>query len=493
MEAPEVRYVARPDGVSIAYAVAGEGPVDLVYVPGFISHLDLAWADPHFAGFLKRISSFSRLVMFDKPGTGLSDPVPAVPTLEERARDIEIVMDAAGLDRAAVLGFSEGGLAALVLAASRPERVSALVLYGCIPKGRPSEEELISAGVSPALYRERAAAAVGLTESWGKGRSLELFAPSVAGDPALRRFWALYERAAASPAMARMLIDAVWEMDVTGVLPAISTPTLVLHHRDEFIPLANGRILADGIAGARLVELEGRDHVFWMSDMNPAMDEIERFLTGAIGTTEPERALATVLFCDVVGSTETAAARGDAGWRDELERHERTVDEAVTRFGGRLVKSMGDGHLAEFDGPARAVRCALWLRDHAALVLRTGIHTGECERMGDDLGGIAVHIGSRVSAMAGPGEVLVSGTVRDLVVGSRLEFGARGEHTLKGVPGRWRIYSAEPRDDPAVAPAQERELRAGDRIALRAVRHAPKLTRAAARLTQRRAARRSRD
>lgn len=493
MDTPDVRYVQRPDGVSIAYQVVGDGPVDVLYVPGFVSHLDLQWTDPGFSKFLRRMSSFCRLVLFDKAGTGLSDPVDRVPVLEDRLADMTAVMGAAAMRRPFLVGFSEGGPAAALFAATYPDRVRGLVLYGAICKGRPSAEELASIGVSRDAYEEKVRGILEVADDWGRGRSLEALAPSVAARPAQRRFWALYERASASPAMARALLEGVLDIDVTSVLGAITAPTLVLHHRDEFIPLGNAQILAERIPGARLVVLEGGDHVFWMADHDGTVDEIEQFITGARATGTLDRVLTTVLFTDVVDSTRRAAEVGDAAWRELLERHDRLTRETVGAMGGRVVKSLGDGHLSTFDGPARAVRCAIALRDGAqsdGLPLRAGVHTGECEVIADDIGGLAVHIGSRVCGLAEPSEVLVSGTVKDLVVGSPLAFSDRGEHDLKGVPGRWRLYAADPRGAAPALPAQ-RELRPGDRLALRLARRAPDLTRSAARVTARLGARRN--
>ena len=493
MVTPEVRYAQRPDGVSIAYQVVGEGPVDVLYVPGFVSHLDLQWTDPGFSKFLRRMASFCRLVIFDKAGTGLSDPIDRVPVLEERLADMSAVMEGAGLDRPFLVGFSEGGPAAALFAATYPELVRGLVLYGAIYKGRPNADELAYIGISREGYAEKLRLMFEVADDWGQGRSLELLAPSVAHRPAQRRFWALFERASASPALARALMEAVLHIDVTSVLGAIRAPTLVLHHRDEFVPVGSARLLAERIPGARLVVLDGSDHVFWMADHDSTVDEIQHFITGARATGTLDRILTTVLFTDVVDSTRRAAELGDAAWRELLERHDRLTRETVGAMGGRVVKSLGDGHLSTFDGPARAVRCAIALRDGArsdGLPLRAGVHTGECELIGDDIGGLAVHIGSRVCGLAGPSEVLVSGTVKDLVVGSPLAFSDRGEHDLKGVPGRWRLHAAGPRGA-APALSAQRELRPGDRLALRLARRAPDLTRSAARVTARLSARRA--
>ena len=484
MEVPETRYVERPDGVSIAYQVWGEGPRHLVYVPGFISHLDLAWTEPRYSAFLRRMGSFARVVTFDKPGTGLSDPIGHIPTFEERAEDIRLVMDAAGVERATIMGFSEGVSSSIMLAATRPERVERLILYGGLIKGLPTPDELEEYGFTKEEATRKWARVEQALDDWGRGRTLEVFLPS-ANSALDRRFWALFERAAASPKMARGLIEAVKAMDVAPLLESVHAPTLLIHNRDDFVPLANSRIMAARIPDSRLVELPGPDHAFWMNaDPEPVLGEIEQFVTGSRRAAQTDRVLATVLFTDVVGSTQRAAELGDARWREALERHERLVREHVAAARGRVVKSMGDGHLSVFDGPARAIRCALALIEAAELPLRAGVHTGECEAIADDLGGLAVHIGARVSGFAGAGEVLVSNTVKDLVVGSGFGFADRGEHELKGVPGRWRLHAVREGQEPEAVPV-ERELRPGDRLALRMANRAPHRMRSAARVALR--------
>jgi len=481
-EHPETRYVERSDGVSIAYQVVGSGPIDLVYVPGFISHLDLAWSEPHFAGFLERLASFSRLVLFDKPGTGLSDPIAHVPTVEERRDDIGVVMDDAGCEAPVLLGFSEGVSSCLLFAATWPERVASLVLYGGIVKGRFSEEEADEFGVGE-FIESRWARMDAAAAEWGRGRTAELLFPSI-DSPAERRFWALFERAAASPRMARALLEAVRDVDVTATLPTVTAPTLLLHNVDDFAPIAGSRYMAKCMPNARLVELPGADHAFWMGDPEPVLGEIEHFVTGTRRVPDSGRVLATVLFTDVVDSTTRAAELGDARWRELLADHDRLVRRSVEAHGGRVVKAMGDGYLSTFDGPARGIRCALAIRDQSDLEIRAGLHTGECESIGEDLGGLAVHIGARVGSQAGPGEVLVSSTVKDLVVGSPLSFQDRGEHELKGVPGHWRLHVATGTEAvPAIAP--ERALRPSDRLTLRMARRTPETMRTAAKVARR--------
>lgn len=486
VQPPATRYAER-DGVSIAYQVVGQGPVDLVFTPGFISHLDMQWAEPRMARFLTRLASFSRLILFDKPGTGLSDPIPHIPTVDERAADILAVMDAAGSRRACVFGLSEGGPTSVVLAATHPDRVSSLILCNTFPANERAADYSPEARAALESTLRRLDAAV---ETWGDGDGLLHFAPTVE-NTLLRRFYGTFARAAASPRMVRALIAAIRGMDVRAVLPAVRVPTLVLHNAgDEVVPVECGRLIAERIPGAEFVELPGRDHVFWLADWEPVTAELQRFVTGTVASPAPTRALATVLFTDVVGSTEHAAALGDRAWRDLLERHDALASRHVSEHGGRIVKHMGDGLLATFEGPARAVAAAealLAAVEPLGVQLRAGIHTGEVEQMGEDLGGLAVHIGARVGGLAGPGEILVSGTVRDLVVGSPLQFVERGEHELKGVPGRWRVYAlgeerasaAEPLDAPAD------HLRAGDRVAVAMARHAPRMLRFGAKVMSR--------
>jgi pimeloyl-ACP methyl ester carboxylesterase len=479
--AAKTKYVTNGD-VSIAYQVSGDGPMDLVVVPGFISHLELDWTNPLNVEFLTRLMSFSRLIRFDKRGTGLSDPVGKVPTLEERMEDVHAVMDAVGSERAALLGISEGGAMAALFAATYPERVSALIIYGSFACGGATPDE---GGITDRNYP----AVLGILEDWGDGRIAELFAPSLVSDEKARRVIGTYERSAASPGMARALIDAADEIDVRPVLPSIQTPTLVLHRTDELVcPVEAARYMARKIPVVRLVELPGNDHIPWVGDRQALVHEIEEFLTGARHVHEPDRVLATVLFTDIVGSTERAAELGDARWRELLERHETLARTQIESYRGRMIKTLGDGILATFDGPARAVRCAESLCDtipaELGVQLRAGVHTGECEAIGEDLGGMAVHIGSRVSAKAAPCEVLVSSTVKDLVVGSGLAFEDAGGHELKGVPGEWRLYRVAGRQPtPApIAPVADHMTQA-DKVFGRLARRAPGAMRALSRLS----------
>jgi len=433
---PETRY-AKSGDVHIAYQVLGDGPLNLVIVPGWISHLDLDWDDHRKAPFLERLARFSRLIRFDKRGTGLSDPASGVATLEQRMEDVRAVMDAVGAERAALFGFSEGGQMSILFAASYPDRTQALVLFGT--HARATADATYPWGFPDVLARQWDA-----IEHWGEGRFAAVMNPGQTLDPLRVEQMARRERASASPGMARALYEAIHQTDVRAVLPTIRVPTLVLHRRDDPIPVGGGRYIASRIPGARFVELDGSDHGPWLGDADAVLGEIETFLTGTRHSHEPDRVLATVLFTDIVGSTERASQLGDRRWRELLEDHDRLVRDHLERARGRAVKHTGDGFLATFDGPARAIRCASAIRDavhQLGIEIRAGLHTGECELMGEDVGGIAVHIGQRVSALAGPNAVLVSSTVKDLVVGSGIRFEDRGTHVLKGVPDQWRLFS----------------------------------------------------
>lgn len=440
-ESGEIRY-AKSGGVNVAYQVGGAGPADLVFVGGWISHIEAAREDPGTTRFQDSLRRFSRVVDFDKRGTGLSDRVPdaQLPTMEERMDDIRAVMDAVGLERASLLGFSEGGSLAMLFAATYPRRTANLVLWG-------SHASMVRRagypwGMTPEEIEE-AAQAYG--ERWGTGVGLSAFVPSRQDDPATRQWWGRFQRLAASPGAAVALLRMNAQVDVRGALSAISAPTLVLHRREDLIStVEHGRYLAEHIPGARVVEFEGADHWPWVGNMAPIVEEIEEFLTGARRGPEPERALATILFTDIVGSTERAAQLGDRTWRDVLQRHDAMVRGALARHRGREVKVVGDGFLATFDGPARGIRCASEICNNArdlGLDVRAGLHTGECELIGEDIGGLGVHIGARVAALAKPSEVLVSRTVTDLVAGAGIAFQPRGAHQLKGVPGDWELFA----------------------------------------------------
>jgi class 3 adenylate cyclase len=440
---PPTRY-AKSGDASIAYQVVGDAPLDLVLVLGFATHVELQWESPAFARFFERLSSFARLIVFDKRGTGLSDPVAEVPTLEQRIDDIRAVMDAARSGRAAFLGISEGGPTSALFAATHPERVTALVLYGAM--GRTTEApDYPWASPADAL---RESAAEFIAPYWGQQAQgmVELFAPSLADDPDAAEFTARMERSAASPAMVQQIFEMFLDIDVRDILPTIRVPTLVLHRRrDRVVNWRAGNELASRIPTARYVELSGIDHLPWAGDSDAVLGEIEEFLTGARSLPEPDRVLATVMFTDIVGSTQRAAELGDARWRQVLAAHQAAVRRELERFRGREVKTLGDGCLATFDGPARAIRCGHAIAQAArssGLEVRVGLHSGEVELIDDDVGGIAVHIAARLGAIAAAGEVLVSSTVKDLVAGSGIRFEDRGTKRLRGIPDEWRLFAA---------------------------------------------------
>jgi len=434
-------HYAKSGDLSIAYTVFGDGP-DLLVAPGFISHLDLIWEERLDAHFFSRLASFRRVITFDKRATGLSDPAAHAPTLEECVDDMRAVMEAAGSERADVFGISEGGTMAMLLAAAHPDRVNALALYGTF--ARLLEAPDYPSGVSAQQLGKLAEIS---TAGWGEGVGLGAWAPSRQNDAELRQWWARLQRVAASPGMVRNIFALYPELDIREVLPAIQAPTLVLHRRgDRMVDIAMGRYLAGHIPGAKLVELEGTDHLFFTGDADVILDEIQEFLTGVRPQPLVERVLATVLFTDIVGSTQRAADLGDERWLELLHSHDTVVRRQLDRFQGREVNTMGDGFMATFAGPARAIRCATAIRDAVraiGLEVRAGLHTGEVELSDGDVAGIAVHLAARVAAAAREGEVLVSRTLVDLVAGSGLVFVARGEHTLKGVPGEWELYAVE--------------------------------------------------
>ncbi|MCH7835430.1 MAG: adenylate/guanylate cyclase domain-containing protein [Chloroflexi bacterium] len=436
---PGIQYAKTSDGVSIAYQVVGDGPLDLVWVPGFISHLECGWEEPSLARFFHRLASFSRLIIFDKRGTGLSDRVSVkeLSTLEARMDDVRAVMDAVGSERAALFGFSEGGAMCALFAATYPERTSALLLYGAFARLmeiQPTTDQIQL--VLDAIDR-----------TWGQESNLHQFGPSRADDPQFKQWWTRLMRLGASPGAAVAVTRANFEIDIGHILPAIRVPTLILHRaKDCLIPVERGRSMAEQIPGAKYVELPGVDHLPFLGDADAILDELQEFLTGVRPGPEPDRVLATVLFTDIVGSTERASELGDRRWRDLLDSYYGLARRELDRFRGREIKTMGDGFLATFDGPARGIRCACAVSDSATqlgLAIRAGLHTGECEMMGEDVSGIAVHIGARVAAEATAGEVLVSSTVKDLVAGSGIGFEDRGHHALKGVPEEWRLFAVQ--------------------------------------------------
>ena len=437
---PETRY-ARSGEIGIAYQVTGEGDMDLVIAFPFLSHIDLLWDSPAMAHFVRRLGSFARVILFDRRGVGLSDPAGGAPTLEERMDDVRAVMDAAGSERAALLGMSEGATMCMLFAATYPERISALVLWGAMARSTeagdypwaPSKDALIEANqelVAP---------------FWGQGATIEIFSPSLAGDPRAREFQARFERQAASPMRVFELFRMFLDTDVRDALPLIQAPTLVLQRRgDRAVNYHAARWLARQIEGSRYIELEGEDHFPWVGDSDAALEPIEEFLTGVRPGPAPERVLATVLFTDIVDSTRLATEMGDRRWRGLLEEHHDLVRERLERFEGREIKTTGDGFLAIFAGPTRAAECARAIADampSLGIEVRAGLHSGEVELIGEDVGGIAVHVAARIAALAGSREVLASRTVRDLAAGSGVDFESLGHRELKGVADEWEIFS----------------------------------------------------
>jgi pimeloyl-ACP methyl ester carboxylesterase len=504
----ETSYASCGD-LSLAYQVFGEGPVELVVVGPFVSHVELFWTLPEFKAFFEQLSTFCRVLLFDKAGLGLSDPVPQVRTLDDRAAEIEAVMDAVGFGKAALFALSEGGPASIVFAAKRPERTRALILTdtfsflgyaGWDDVERDAAE--LRARVLPELgedYTPSTEQIARLQElgravrsAWGTGEALRGLLPSVRS---IRQL-AMLERMSASPGMARATLEAAFRIDVRPVLPTITAPTLVIHAREDPLPVQCGRYLADHIPGARLLEVDGTDHAPWFTEPDRILTGIEEFLTGShAAPSQSHRALRTVLFTDMVASTEHAAAAGDERWRAMLHRFGEITAELTKRFGGTVVKSTGDGHLTTFDGPTQAIRCAEDLRADAetlGIEIRAGIHTGECELMGTDIGGIAVHIAARILGQAGAGEILVSRTVRDLVVGSGTGFEDRGSVELRGVPGNWQLLavdrhgaragSAEAELASTPTPGARTAMRRSDRVVEVMARRTPWILRGMARL-----------
>jgi class 3 adenylate cyclase/pimeloyl-ACP methyl ester carboxylesterase len=444
---PVTRY-AKSGDVNIAYQVLGDGPVDVVYVPGWVSNVELNWEEPNLARFLRRLASFSRVIMFDKRGTGLSDRVQTddLPTLEERMDDVRIVMDAVGSERAALVGTSEGGPMCALFGATYPERTSAVVMFGSYARGMPEGDYAWGASRRITTPATLEATIRGAIKHWGEPvELLGMWGPSLAQDERRRAWFARYLRMSASPTAAAALVRMNVAVDITHILPAIQVPTLLLHRADDtLIDPRGSRYMAERIPGAKYVELPGAEHLWFFGDQDAVLDEIEEFLTGARQAVEHDRVLATVMFTDIVGSTERAASMGDRGWRELLSSHEEVVRGELERFRGQEVKTLGDGFLATFDGPARGIRCARAICERVeglGIQVRAGLHAGECELRNGDVTGIAVHTAARVSSEAGAGEVLVSSTVKDLVAGSGIEFADRGTHSLRGIPGEWRLFS----------------------------------------------------
>jgi len=506
---PDTSYAPCGD-LSLAYQVFGDGPVELVVAGPFVSHIELAWTLPQFKAFVEQLATFCRVALFDKAGVGLSDPVPKVRTLEDRAAEIEAVMDAVGFGQAVVSGLSDGGPVAMMFAATRPERVRALILAGTVPYwGFAGWDDMDR---DPAELRARFLAELGedytpsieqlarfqeagraVRSGWGSGAAASISAPSVR----LIRQLAMCERMSASPGMARASFEAAFLIDVRPILPTLTAPTLVIHAReDPAVPVQGGRYLADHIPGARYLEVEGVDHAPFLTEPDKILTEIEEFLTGShAAPAQAHRALRTVLFTDVVASTQHAAASGDERWRAVLHRFGEITADLTERFGGTVVQSTGDGHLMTFDGPTQAIRCAEALRvevETLGIEIRAGIHTGECELLDNDIGGIAVHIAARICGQANAGEILVSRTVRDLVVGSGTGFQDRGSVELRGVPGTWQLLAVDRHGPRAGSPEAElastptpgprTAMRRSDRAVALMARRTPWILRGMARL-----------
>lgn len=441
MTRPETRYVKSGD-VHIAYQVIGNGPIDVVFVPGFVSNVDAVWDFPEHANFYRRLASFCRLIIFDKRGTGMSDRTSQIFSLEQRMADVQAIMDEVGSQRAALFGISEGGPMSLLFAASYPQRTTALILYGSYAKRTWAPDY-------PFGWTEETWSAVlgNVERHWGtpRGVNLSLWAPSIVQDEERASRAAAYFRAGGSPGAVLAVMNMNREIDVRHILPSVRVPTLIVHRVGErAISVEHARYMAKSIPNAKFVELSGIDHMPWIGDSEAIVQAVEEFLTGERHTPDLERVLATVVFIDIVESTKRAAALGDRKWRELLESFQATVREQLRRFRGREIDTAGDGFLMAFDGPARAIQCARSIRDAVRMngtELRAGVHTGECEVMDAKLGGIAVHIGARVASHAAPGEILVSQTVKDLVAGSGLRFDDRGAQTLKGIQGEWRLYA----------------------------------------------------
>ena len=440
MARPQTQYASAGD-ISIAYQVVGDGPIDLVYAQGWLTNIEYAWESPHYADFLTKLGRFSRLIFFDKRGTGLSERDVGFPTLEQRTEDIAAVLDAVDSDNAALFGVSEGGNMSALFAATYPERTRALVLSGTAARGswapdypwrsKPEEtEQLIT-------YMRR---------NWGKPFELDEAAPSMADNEAAREWWGAYIRNSASPKAAELITRLNSQIDIREILPTIRSPTLVINREhDAWGPSDEARYIADLIPNATLKIVPGVDHLPWYGDQDRMVGEIKEFLTGQRDISPSERVLLTVLMTDIVGSTERAAALGDSRWRSLLDRHDAIVRRRVSDFGGQTINTTGDGFITAFTGPTRSIQCAEAIRVDLArldLQIRVGVHTGECERRGSDLGGLAVHIAARILEHAPPGKILVSGTVKDLTVGSSLEMKPVGTQSLKGVPGDWPLYLA---------------------------------------------------
>lgn len=463
MQVPRIRY-AQVAGASIAYQVFGEGP-DLLVTPGFVSHLDLQWTIPSYTRFFEMLSTVTRVIIFDKRGTGLSDPAPGAVRFDQRADDIMAVMDAAGSERAALMGVSEGGPLSVIVAAREPERVSSLILYGTFARGSELGGDMYDA------FSEAIA-------NWGTGLTADIFSASQRSQGWHRRLAAVFERASASPGMARALVDSVREADVTSVLPTLEIPCLILNRdNDPFAPARWGREMADLIPDARVVVTEGSEHLPWFGDYASIARAVAEFCGAHDIAAPPRRKLATIMFTDIVDSTVKAVQMGDEAWTDLLEQHNVVMKDAIEDWKGEEVKTLGDGVLALFDSSARAVECghdAMSRLEELSLSIRAGVHTGDVEIIGDDVAGQSVHLAARIAALAEPGEVLVSPSVRDLAAGSSLVFNDRGRHELKGFPGSWQLYSASrPSEEIIIDLREPKTLNTVDHLSLFLARRAP--------------------
>src|SRR5919108_79009 len=436
---PETRYAWSGD-FSIAYQVYGDGPIDIVLVPGWVSHLEVAWEHPGYRRFMDRLASFARVVVYDKRGTGLSDPVENAPAFDPRLDDLSAVLQAAGCNRPVLFGWSEGATIAALFAATHPDLVRRLILYAAYARGLWAKDYPL--GLDAATLDDFGDAVRG---AWGEGVSLTVLAPDRVDDDELRRWWGRFERMSASPGIAASLLALNSSMDMREVLPSIHVPTLLVHRVGDLLPIEGARYAAERIPGARLVELPGADHWPWLAGGGDVLESVEEFVTGKRPAPEPDRVLATVLFSDIVDSTARAAEIGDTEWRAVLVRHDSLVREAIEKERGVIVKSTGDGALARFDRPTAAVEAARDIASELAnrlgLQARVGLHTGEIELVDGDVAGMTVNVAARIGALASPGEVLVSRTVRDLVLGSGLPLREAGTHALKGVPDTWELFA----------------------------------------------------
>lgn len=474
LDVPEVRY-AHTDRGAIAYQVFGDGPPDIVVTPGFVSHLDLQWTMPSYTRFFEMLSSLGRVIIFDKRGTGLSDPADGAVRFDQRSEDIRVVMDAAGSERAVLMGVSEGGPLSILFATQNPQRVQCLILYGTFSKGSLIGGDLIDA-FDQAI------------DNWGSGRTASIFSSEV--DSAVRRrLAAVFERASASPGMARALVDSIRSADVTSALPVLDAPVLVLNRKDDpFAPLTWARELADAIPNARLVVTDGDDHLPWFGEPDEIIQEIAKFLGLHHVRPFESRRLMTVLFTDIVESTGMAAGLGDTEWTALLAKHNGVIRELIESFSGEEVKTTGDGFLVVFESSAKAVECGLVAShqvNELGLSIRAGAHTGELEVVSDDVLGLSVNVAARITSLAGADEVLVSESLRDMCVGANIGFRDRGEYALKGVPGQWHLYSAW-EEDLVIDLRQPRELTAGDHVSVFLARRAPATLRSLAGLASRR-------